>query len=208
MNFAIIGATGNVGRKTIDVLQDSKLKISNLFLVASRKSAGKIIVFKNKKIKRLWNFSQSEKLSPLKIPHTSLFIKKEIIDELNYYDKNFKISSDTDFLIRLSKKPYRYQKIEDYINIEDGETCENWNTKEKINLKKGQQIMTDMLDTFHKLCKKHDLKYWLIGGTLVGQIRHKGWVPWDGDIDVGMEKSEYEKFLHNTGKTFFIEEDP
>lgn len=51
MNFAIIGATGNVGRKTIDVLQNSKLKISNLFLVASRKSAGKIIVFKNKKIK-------------------------------------------------------------------------------------------------------------------------------------------------------------
>jgi len=87
------------------------------------------------------------------------------------------------------------EKIEDYINIEDGETCENWNTKEKINLKKGQQIMTDMLDTFHKLCKKHDLKYWLIGGTLVGQIRHKGWVPWDGDIDVGMEKSEYEKFI-------------
>ncbi len=76
---------------------------------------GNIAYFKNKKIKRLWNFSQSEKLSPLKIPHTSLFIKKEIIDDLNYYDKDFKISSDTDFLIKLSKKPYRYQKIEDYI---------------------------------------------------------------------------------------------
>ena len=41
MNLAIIGATGNVGRKTIEVLEKSKLKIDNLYLVASRKSAGK-----------------------------------------------------------------------------------------------------------------------------------------------------------------------
>jgi len=51
MNFAIVGATGNVGRKTIDILEKSKLKIDNLFLVASKKSAGKKITFKKKKIK-------------------------------------------------------------------------------------------------------------------------------------------------------------
>jgi aspartate-semialdehyde dehydrogenase len=51
MNFAIIGATGNVGLKTIDVLKKSKLRIDNLFLVASKKSAGKQISFKKKKIK-------------------------------------------------------------------------------------------------------------------------------------------------------------
>jgi aspartate-semialdehyde dehydrogenase len=51
MNFAIVGATGNVGRKTIDVLEKSKLKITNLFLIASRKSSGKKIPFKKKKIK-------------------------------------------------------------------------------------------------------------------------------------------------------------
>jgi aspartate-semialdehyde dehydrogenase len=51
MNFAIVGATGNVGRKTISLLEKSKIKINNLFLVASKKSAGKIIVFKKKKIK-------------------------------------------------------------------------------------------------------------------------------------------------------------
>ena len=51
MNFAIVGATGNVGRKTIDILEKSKIKIDNLFLVASKKSAGKIITFKKKKIK-------------------------------------------------------------------------------------------------------------------------------------------------------------
>ncbi len=51
MNLAIVGATGNVGRKTIEILEKSKIKIDNLFLVASKKSAGKTIFFKKKKIK-------------------------------------------------------------------------------------------------------------------------------------------------------------
>ena len=46
MNLAIIGATGNVGRKTIEILEKSKLKIDNSFLVASKKSAGSEIKFK------------------------------------------------------------------------------------------------------------------------------------------------------------------
>ena len=50
MNFAIIGATGNVGRTTIQVLEKSKLEINNLFLVASEKSAGKKLIFKKKEI--------------------------------------------------------------------------------------------------------------------------------------------------------------
>tara|TARA_B100000886_G_scaffold206742_1_gene142918 strand:+ start:3661 stop:4653 length:993 start_codon:yes stop_codon:yes gene_type:complete len=51
MNFAIIGASGNVGRKTIEILEKSNLPIDDLFLVASSKSAGKKIKFKNKEIK-------------------------------------------------------------------------------------------------------------------------------------------------------------
>ena len=50
MNFAIIGATGNVGRKTIEVLEKSKIEIDNLFLVASEKSAGQKLVFKKKEV--------------------------------------------------------------------------------------------------------------------------------------------------------------
>tara|TARA_B100000575_G_scaffold35852_1_gene24189 strand:- start:740 stop:1732 length:993 start_codon:yes stop_codon:yes gene_type:complete len=50
MNFAIIGASGNVGRKTIEILEKSKIKIDSLFLVASSKSAGKKIKFRNKEI--------------------------------------------------------------------------------------------------------------------------------------------------------------
>ena len=50
MNFAIIGASGNVGRKTIEILEKSKIKVDSLFLVASSKSAGKKIKFRNKEI--------------------------------------------------------------------------------------------------------------------------------------------------------------
>jgi len=64
MNFAIVGATGNVGRKTIDILRKSKIRINNLFLVASKKSAGKKISFKKKKIKIIslenYDFSKAQ----------------------------------------------------------------------------------------------------------------------------------------------------
>ena len=64
MNLAIIGATGNVGRKTIEVLENSKLKIENLFLVASEKSAGQKLKFNNKEITIVqlekYDFSKAE----------------------------------------------------------------------------------------------------------------------------------------------------
>ena len=64
MNFAIIGATGNVGRKTIEVLEKSKIEIDNLFLVASEKSAGQKLVFRKKEIiveqLEKYNFSKAE----------------------------------------------------------------------------------------------------------------------------------------------------
>ncbi len=62
MNLAIIGATGNVGRKTIEVLENSKIEIDNLYLVASKKSAGQKLIFKNKEItiEQLENFNFSK----------------------------------------------------------------------------------------------------------------------------------------------------
>ena len=64
MNFAIIGATGNVGRKTIEILEKSNIQISNLFLVASEKSEGKKIKFKGKEIQieslKKYDFSKAQ----------------------------------------------------------------------------------------------------------------------------------------------------
>ena len=50
MNFAIIGASGNVGRKTIEILEKSKIPFQDLFLVASEKSAGKKLNLEKKKL--------------------------------------------------------------------------------------------------------------------------------------------------------------
>ena len=66
-------------------------------------------------------------------------------------------------------------------------------TKEQlIQLK---QIELDMLRAFVNVCEQLDLRYYLLGGTLLGAVRHKGFIPWDDDIDVGMPRKDYEIFI-------------
>lgn len=62
-------------------------------------------------------------------------------------------------------------------------------------LRKAQLIMLDMLIEFDAICKKHQLQYWLDSGTLLGAVRHRGFIPWDDDIDLSMPVEDYNKFL-------------
>lgn len=55
-----------------------------------------------------------------------------------------------------------------------------------------------ILIAFDEFCKKHNLSYFLSSGTLLGAIRHKGFIPWDDDIDVSMPRPDYEKFYELT----------
>lgn len=62
-------------------------------------------------------------------------------------------------------------------------------------LRKQQLRMLDMLLEVDRVCKKHDIKYWLSSGTLLGAARHKGFIPWDDDLDIEMLWSDYKRLM-------------
>lgn len=68
-------------------------------------------------------------------------------------------------------------------------------TKNK-DLRIMQQCDALLLALFDKICKKHGLTYWLTYGTLLGAVRHKGFIPWDDDMDVAMPRAHFDKLLN------------
>lgn len=64
-----------------------------------------------------------------------------------------------------------------------------------ITVKDVQNILLPILLDIDKICKKHDIPYFLIAGTCLGAVRHRGFIPWDDDLDIGMMRSDYERFI-------------
>ena len=62
-------------------------------------------------------------------------------------------------------------------------------------LEQARIVQLYILDVFDEICKKNGLRYWLDYGTLIGAMRHDGYIPWDDDIDVSMPLDDYKKFL-------------
>ena len=63
------------------------------------------------------------------------------------------------------------------------------------NMELLHKVDVDIVKEVVRICDKYGLKYYMLGGTMLGAIRHKGFIPWDDDIDLGMPRDEYEKFL-------------
>ncbi|MCD8337443.1 MAG: LicD family protein [Lachnospiraceae bacterium] len=73
-------------------------------------------------------------------------------------------------------------------------------TLDADRLKTLQNILLATLLELDRVCRKNEIKYFLAGGTLLGAIRHHGFIPWDDDVDVMMLREDYEKFLQAAEK--------
>lgn len=82
-------------------------------------------------------------------------------------------------------------------------------TQDRVRMK---ECLFDLLCFFHRVCMKYQIPYYLTSGTLLGAIRHEGFIPWDDDIDIAMLRKDYNRFYRvvkrELGDTYAIQEMP
>ena len=66
----------------------------------------------------------------------------------------------------------------------------------KITVDEAKNIELDILSYIDTFCKKNGIEYFINYGTLIGAVRHKGFIPWDDDIDISMTRENYNKFIN------------
>ena len=77
--------------------------------------------------------------------------------------------------------------------------------------RKMKQLLLEMLAWFHELCAQNGLRYYVLGGTMLGAVRHQGFIPWDDDIDIGLPYADYrrlEQAAAASGQSRYVLETP
>lgn len=110
-----------------------------------------------------------------------------------------KIQNDIDLLMKQNKKLEKELKeqneiIDSYYDILNI-IISNKFIKANGTLRNLQLVTLEMLKFIDNICKKYNLQYWLTFGTLLGAVRHEGFIPWDDEVDLAMPRIDYEKFI-------------
>jgi lipopolysaccharide cholinephosphotransferase len=117
------------------------------------------------------------------------YLKTEPIE---FEGRNFLISKDYDNYLKGLYGDYHKLPPEDK---REHHVIYKLEFRELLSKRETQLMLLDMLDELTGYLDRHGLRYYLVGGTLLGAIRHKGFIPWDDDIDIGMPRSDYDKLL-------------
>lgn len=100
--------------------------------------------------------------------------------------------------VREKLSAYGYLEGEDFYKVfdwNDDSFADEMRGKEQLSITNVQSRLKDMLRNIDEYCMKHNIQYWVCGGTLLGTIRHKGFIPWDDDVDIFMPMPDYKKFI-------------
>ena len=79
-------------------------------------------------------------------------------------------------------------------------SCHKIEDQKKYDIKRLHRHLLDILSDVIRVCAELEIDYFIMGGTALGAVRHGGFIPWDDDLDIGMRREDYEKFLAEAQK--------
>ena len=121
-----------------------------------------------------------------------------IEERLCPFDEKILVINSSKECPKIKIEELNYQKNISFFQTYDWERddfAKSMQGKRKMTLKEIQSIDKDMLCMVDQFCRDRNIRYWVCGGTLLGTVRHKGFIPWDDDVDIFMPWKDYQIFL-------------
>ena len=147
----------------------------------------------------MYNFMKNDNQLSLGKNEKNLFSYNFFLNNYTNYLTFLKINNDFNQLYSkiksLEDKMEYYNRIIDSDNALFSSIFLDYKLTPNRLLYNVQTLCLELLSFVNKICQKYDIKWWLDFGTLLGAIRHENFIPWDDDIDIGIMRKDYHKFI-------------